>query len=502
MLLIGIIHRHCLSSHPLGAFLQLPHVHSRVIALTVLLSIAAHAQSAGRTAANSGDRADYIVVAPERYLSYAERLAEYRHQHDNLAAIVVPFESILADFGTATSPDTALRAFIQSTLHASQDHGSTYFVLLGNVDAIPSHMEAEDLVPLDVAGYDSLAVDQWFVEDPSSPVGSVNVQAMLGRFPAWDSTSLSVMINKQIAYDSGDYGPWTRTCIGLADYDTLTFGIFESGMKGLLGILSRAWDDTVSVHIELQSPQHIDSVAFKELWSEGASIFAYSGHANPYVLSATHYFTTASVDSLNNGDRLPVCFFGSCNLRFDERDPSPISTHLLEKRGGGAVACVVSTGDNYFSSITGFYETLFTTLAENPSGSVGEAFVTAKNAHPEFILRRMSFLGDPALRIKHNIVSTIGPVPHDRPAGFLLEQNFPNPFNPKTVISGQWTVNSVVRLAVYDNLGRKVAVLADGHYPAGKYTFTFDGTHLSSGVYLYRLTVGSSTAVRKMTLIK
>ncbi len=88
------------------------------------------------------------------------------------------------------------------------------------------------------------------------------------------------------------------------------------------------------------------------------------------------------------------------------------------------------------------------------------------------------------------------------PQTFALEQNYPNPFNPKTVISGQWTVNSVVRLAVYDILGREVAVLADGHYAAGKYTFTFDGTHLSSGVYFYRLTAGSHTAVRKMTLLK
>ncbi|HTY01158.1 MAG TPA: LamG-like jellyroll fold domain-containing protein [Bacteroidota bacterium] len=88
------------------------------------------------------------------------------------------------------------------------------------------------------------------------------------------------------------------------------------------------------------------------------------------------------------------------------------------------------------------------------------------------------------------------------PISFGVEQNYPNPFNPKTVISGQWPVASVVRLAVYDVLGREVAVLANGRYPAGKYTFTFDGSHLSSGIYFYRLTAGSNTAVRKMTFLK
>ena len=86
--------------------------------------------------------------------------------------------------------------------------------------------------------------------------------------------------------------------------------------------------------------------------------------------------------------------------------------------------------------------------------------------------------------------------------GWALNQNYPNPFNPKTVVSGQWSVASVVRLAVYDILGREVAVLADGRYPAGKYTFTFDGSPFSSGTYFYRLTAGSYTAVRKMSLIK
>ncbi|HTY01666.1 MAG TPA: T9SS type A sorting domain-containing protein [Bacteroidota bacterium] len=102
-----------------------------------------------------------------------------------------------------------------------------------------------------------------------------------------------------------------------------------------------------------------------------------------------------------------------------------------------------------------------------------------------------------------NTLTSLGPSPVAPVAErFQLLQNFPNPFNPKTVVSGQWSVTSVVRLAVYDMLGREVAVLASGRYPAGKYEFTFDGSNLSSGVYFYRLVAGNYTAVRKMTLVK
>ncbi len=98
--------------------------------------------------------------------------------------------------------------------------------------------------------------------------------------------------------------------------------------------------------------------------------------------------------------------------------------------------------------------------------------------------------------------STSAPSSARFPNGVTLYQNFPNPFNPKTVISGQWSVTSVVRLAVYDILGKEVALLADGRYPAGRFSFTFDGRNLASGVYFYRLTAGSFTATRAMVMVR
>ncbi len=88
------------------------------------------------------------------------------------------------------------------------------------------------------------------------------------------------------------------------------------------------------------------------------------------------------------------------------------------------------------------------------------------------------------------------------PSGFSISQNYPNPFNPKTVIRGQWPGENWVRLVVFDVLGREVAVLADGKYPAGKYSFSFDGTGLASGVYYSRLTAGQFTATQTMLLMK
>ena len=88
------------------------------------------------------------------------------------------------------------------------------------------------------------------------------------------------------------------------------------------------------------------------------------------------------------------------------------------------------------------------------------------------------------------------------PGTFALSQNFPNPFNPVTSISFTVPQASQVTLEVFDMLGRSVEVLVSEERAAGTYEVKLDGTALSSGVYVYRLTAGDHSAVRKMILMK
>ena len=89
-----------------------------------------------------------------------------------------------------------------------------------------------------------------------------------------------------------------------------------------------------------------------------------------------------------------------------------------------------------------------------------------------------------------------------RPENFSLGQNFPNPFNPTTVISFQLSAVSEIKLTVYDVLGREVAVLVNERKPAGIHEVKFDAAGLSSGVYLYRLEAGNFVQARKLILLR
>jgi len=88
------------------------------------------------------------------------------------------------------------------------------------------------------------------------------------------------------------------------------------------------------------------------------------------------------------------------------------------------------------------------------------------------------------------------------PTEFNLSQNYPNPFNPTTTIKYGLPVDAHVTLKVYDVLGREVQTLVNGNVPAGVHTVRFDATDLSSGVYLYRLTAGEYTSVKKLVVMK
>ncbi|GAB4363588.1 MAG: hypothetical protein Kow0042_01590 [Calditrichia bacterium] len=103
-------------------------------------------------------------------------------------------------------------------------------------------------------------------------------------------------------------------------------------------------------------------------------------------------------------------------------------------------------------------------------------------------------------------LSSVGDKPIVRIQNELFP-NYPNPFNPVTTIEFQIAKFGLVKLVMYDLLGREVKTLVNKWLPAGLYTLHWDGTDdaghpVASGVYLYRLQAGSYTVVRKMLLLR
>lgn len=100
------------------------------------------------------------------------------------------------------------------------------------------------------------------------------------------------------------------------------------------------------------------------------------------------------------------------------------------------------------------------------------------------------------------MTSTTTGVEESMPTAFTLEQNYPNPFNPGTQIAFMTTKEGPVSLRVYDVLGREVATLVDEYRNSGQYTEHFNGSQLSSGVYVYILRCSEGRLTGRMILSK
>jgi len=88
------------------------------------------------------------------------------------------------------------------------------------------------------------------------------------------------------------------------------------------------------------------------------------------------------------------------------------------------------------------------------------------------------------------------------PVEFSLSQNYPNPFNPSTTINFSIPEQTNVSLKVYDVLGKEVAELVNKEMSTGFYKVNFDASHLSSGIYFYRISAGSFMQTKKMMLVR
>lgn len=155
-------------------------------------------------------------------------------------------------------------------------------------------------------------------------------------------------------------------------------------------------------------------------------------------------------------------------------------------------------------------DTVFTTLGTFTDCYVFEHFIGADYAYIEWFapgiglvqrdvitfagLRRWTLADTTKIKI-------IGPEPN-LPEAFSLSPNYPNPFNTNTRFQITIPRESFVRLAIYDVLGREVAVLVEGILRPGIKEIKWEASNMASGIYFYRLETEETAIFRKMVLLK
>lgn len=144
----------------------------------------------------------------------------------------------------------------------------------------------------------------------------------------------------------------------------------------------------------------------------------------------------------------------------------------------------------------------------NTSGTEVWPHLSPDNKYLFFVSERTGDSGYNPYWISTKFIDKLLPATHVRdgmgslPTKIKLYPNYPNPFNPSTIIHYQLPVNGYVSLKVYDVLGKGIATLVDGIQSAGYKSIEFDANGLPSGIYLYKLQADKFLATKKMILMK
>ncbi|HTY37035.1 MAG TPA: T9SS type A sorting domain-containing protein, partial [Bacteroidota bacterium] len=175
---------------------------------------------------------------------------------------------------------------------------------------------------------------------------------------------------------------------------------------------------------------------------------------------------------------------------------------------------VANVGINYnaLDSIISYARTIQRGAYNAPSWTAFQtalaSAVTARDQNYSITLAADATLGNAKTALStaisglSTVVSAVGSEQNQIAGDFALLQNYPNPFNPSTAINYQLTATGVVRLKIFDALGKEVATLVDGMQPAGSHTVVWNAQNLPSGVYVCRLVSGAYVGTKKMVLMK
>jgi len=182
-----------------------------------------------------------------------------------------------------------------------------------------------------------------------------------------------------------------------------------------------------------------------------------------------------------------------------------LGTHITTNAAGGDIVVAGKTMGGHAGEAYGLISDAYFELKNNEFGIV---FIT-NGRDGSYRLGTSSAFYDveetvfaEAYSVINEIVSSAEAESRLPAASFRLEQNFPNPFNPSTLLTYQLSTVSAVRLQVTNVLGEIVATLVDHTQRPGRYQVVWNASAFPSGVYFCTLQAGGRVDTKKMTYIR
>lgn len=187
-------------------------------------------------------------------------------------------------------------------------------------------------------------------------------------------------------------------------------------------------------------------------------------------------------------------------FRWGTANPSPTVTYRFKfKKVGNNPEQLYLSDNNGLDSVKSlrksFLDSLVSQFGTNGDSATWAWRITALNG-ADSVTSNSNLLTIRRMPVGINMISSIVP------EAFNLYANYPNPFNPKTIIKFDIAKNQHVSLKVYNLLGEEIMTLVNENLAAGSYNVDFDASTFASGLYFYRLETGGFAKTMRMMLVK
>lgn len=447
---------------------------------------------------DSTNTADVLLItAPELVTA----LSQYKvwRTSQGFDVKVVSIADIYREFRGYKSTVGSIKGFLDY-MFVHWEKPAKYLLLVGDYELVPSHymvsvMDRERIYFLDNYYVLTQVENQYELKIP------------VGRIPVINADELSAVLTKTINFedqvyrdsyandflfvsDEGDNGLWTKYTDQLVDSLSA----------------QQSWQ---RVDFDQNSPYLGTRKDLLHALNAGPLMVNYFGHTNAKLWSHDSVFTFRDVDSLENVYKPFVLTAFGCYSTFSVRSDEILLNKLILAENKGSVASISAAGVTFTSSSFHLFTSLYSGLLHSSEKRLGDILKTALNTQPmrtESSLETLfsyTLIGDPCLKIP---IRTAAAAPANKqviPLVFALKQNYPNPFNPRTTIEFALKHDANVNLSIFDVTGKQVqSIFSDDKLSAGIHRIQFDGSNLPSGVYLYKLSAGNNSAVKRMALIK
>lgn len=377
---------------------------------------------------------DLVIVASDIIRKQANRLADFRKEHDKLSVLIVSPQEIYNEFSSGKQDISAIRDFIKF-LHDRNPLKLKYLLLFGDASYdyknrinvvsketqnifIPTYESRESLNPIysfssdDYFGFLSNNEGAW----EENVNGNHTLEIGIGRLPVKSVEEAEEVVNKLIHYATNKniLGDWRSKVAFVADNGD--GNIHQSDADFFATIMESQSSDYQANKIFLDAFPLISlpegqrspmaNQRINQAFQQGSLIINYNGHGAETGWTDEKILTVGDIISFTNYNNMPLMLTATCQFgRFD--DPYQVSgaeLSLLNARGG-AIALLTTTRPVYqntnFVINKAFYEAVFKPI-NGKMPRLGDVMITTKNNSLQGVLNRnFSLLGDPSMKLNY-----------------------------------------------------------------------------------------------------